>query len=106
MSPVAKLDEYAQMWQFAEKLEVALAEAQKSTKSILKRARSIRREWLAVTDQRDRLAEAILKIKDNAIAIQKIRFGYDGDGGSTKLAEFIEEDCDLALAAVATDKDG
>jgi len=58
----------------------------------------LERETVLLRRQRDRLAEAARKIKANSSAIQKIRYGYDGDFGAIRLAEFIEEDCDRALA--------
>lgn len=47
----------------------------------------------------DRLADDIDKIRDNARAIQRIKFGKDRDYESVRLGMFIEEDCDLALTA-------
>lgn len=53
---------------------------------------------LQLSAERDKLAEALRKCQANAVAIQKLRWGWDGDCGANRLAEFIEEDCHLALA--------
>lgn len=51
-------------------------------------------------EQRDRLARALEKIKAHAVAIQKLRYGWDGDCGAVKIADYIEEESDDALAAI------
>ena len=40
---------------------------------------------------------ALAKVRHNAIAIQNVRWGHDGDCGVTRLANCIEEDCDRAM---------
>ena len=44
-----------------------------------------------------RLWMILYQVRHNAIAIQNVRWGNDGDCGVTRLANCIEEDCDRAM---------
>jgi len=44
---------------------------------------------------------ALGQVRHNAIAIQNIRWGYDGDCGAVRIAERIEYECDQFLRANA-----
>lgn len=47
----------------------------------------------------DWLAEALKACRCNAIVIQELRYGFDGDCGAIRHAGLIEDDCELALDA-------
>ena len=49
-----------------------------------------KRQWMHLSQARH-----------NAIAIQNIRWGFDGDCGATRLANLIEEDCDRGMMVSA-----
>lgn len=52
-----------------------------------------------------RLTEVISMVRHNAIVIQNIRWGSDGDCGAIRFAECIESDCDMAINSMLTSAD-
>ena len=56
-----------------------------------------KREAASLRCENKRLWEALSMVRHNAIAIQNVRWGHDGDCGVTRLANCIEEDCDRAM---------
>lgn len=67
--------------------------------NILEHARRIEHERDSERALADRLAEALKACRCNAIVIQELRYGFDGDCGAIRHAGLIEDDCELAIAA-------
>ena len=91
--------------QTMEAMERELSAALKSAETAKAYKRTLKDENGRLREQRDRLADALRRCQDNAAAIQKLIFGYDGDCGAGKIAEEIEDDCQSTLAAVLKSTD-
>ena len=62
-------------------------------------ARRLERERDTERALADRLADALKACRCNAIVIQELRYGFDGDCGAIRHAGLIEDDCELVITA-------